>query len=213
MGIDRIVVATLPGSSSRLLARGRNPEPLSALTALDESVRETTIAGVARAVEQKTVSDTVHRGARVIARPYSTPQGIVTAVSVWSGAPDEQPPSELPTGAWVWDIDRGTCLASPEIHRVYRMPSEDSVVEISRAQSMYGVTAAAEEQEAALQAAFAGEPGFELTHEWKIERYDGRLRRMVWAARMTSDSDGHRWLHGITVDLTEGDGRSLLTSI
>ncbi|WP_433665459.1 hypothetical protein ACQPW1_39565 [Nocardia sp. CA-128927] len=69
---------------------------------------------------------------------------------------------------------------------------------------MFGVTTAARHQEVALARVMAGQVGTEVHEVWKIWRYDEVLRDFHFAARLTVDEDGHRWLHGVTQDITEG---------
>ncbi|WP_275106865.1 GAF domain-containing protein [Nocardia terpenica] len=205
MANDWVLVATLPESEPRIMAIGREPRPLSPLKQLRGATREPIVEAITTAYTSKEPYHKVSRGSQVIAEPFLTPQDIVTGVQAWAGKPEDALPDRLPAGAWVWDIDAGTCLCSPQIHEVYKMPPERALTEITRAQSMFGVTLTADEQGKALQAALSGEVGLELNRRWKIERYDGRLRQMHFSARLTMDRDGRKWLHGITQDVTEGD--------
>ncbi|MEV6558284.1 GAF domain-containing protein [Nocardia sp. NPDC051756] len=202
-----ILVETLGGGPPRVITIGRHVRPMRPLESeLRGAHREAIIDAIAGAYESKKPyrATARSRGVQVISEPFLSPLDIVNAVQVWAGPESSEPPERLPTGAWVWDVDRGTCLASPDVHAVYRMPPEKALTEISRVQSMFGVTTAARHQEVALARVMAGQVGTQVHEVWKIWRYDDVLRDFHFAARLSVDNDGKRWLHGVTQDITEG---------
>lgn len=202
-----ILVETLGGGTPKVIAVGRKPRGMKDVEDVVRGARRTAMrTAVAAAIQSKAAVDQRHtsEGFRVVAEPFLSPLGRVNAVRVCAVGLEEELPERLPTGAWVWDLNRATVLASSEVHDLYKKPPGTQLSEITRIQGMYGVTSSAHRQAEALALAMTGPHGAEVLEVWQIQRYDDVLRDMRFAARI-EEVPGQRWLHGVTCDITEGE--------
>lgn len=198
---------TLGGPSPKVIAVGRKPKAPKDVEEVIRGSRRTALrSAIDLALATKKPVDKRYEteGFRVVAEPFLSPLDRVNAVRVCAVELDEELPERLPTGAWVWDLNRATCLVSPEMYDVYKKPPELHLTEISRLESLYGVTSSAHRQAEALAKGMTGAHGTEVAEVWQIRRYDGVLRDMRFADRL-EEVPGQRWLHGVTCDITEGE--------
>lgn len=197
----------------RVVAFGRTPRALIPLKDVVRGRHRGAIcAAVDVAVKSKRPVDKLRsrEGFRVVAEPFLSARGLVNAVRVCTvpypsvlRTPDGLP-ERLPTGAWVWDLNRSVTMPSPELYDMYAVPEEMRRPEMSAAEWMSHVAKATQVHATALATTAVGEHGDEILEVWQVRRMDGVLRDMRLAGRIEQLPE-QRWLHGITVDITEGD--------
>ncbi|MFD6156074.1 GAF domain-containing protein [Nocardia sp. NPDC060256] len=143
------------------------------------------------------------RDEHVIAEPVANVLHMVHGVRLWIGRLDDPVPPRTRSGAWDWNLEKMTALATEEMHDIYAVPPERRRDEISRVSSLRHVTAA-DDQAEALAAALSADESLVYQTTWQITRDDQVRRDINWVAR-GGMVDGQRFLHGLTHDITEGD--------
>ncbi|MFG1796073.1 GAF domain-containing protein [Nocardia sp. NPDC049149] len=188
-----------------VMAVGRTPiglEPLdTALGAQQLHTARLAISQV-RATGQRWEEFSRTRDEHVIAEPIANVLGMVHGVRLWIGKLDDQVPPRTRSGAWDWNLDKMTALATDELHALYAVPPERRRTEISRVSSLRHVTAAEDPAEA-LAAALSADQSLVYQSTWQITRDDQVRRDINWAARGGMVGN-QRFLHGLTHDITEG---------
>ncbi|GAA5087197.1 GAF domain-containing protein [Nocardia iowensis] len=144
------------------------------------------------------------RDEHVIAEPILNVLKMVHGVRLWIGHLEQDVPLRTRSGAWDWDLDKMTALATSEMHDIYAVPLERRMPEISRVSSLRHVSSADDQAEALAKALVADESTVFHTTTWQITRDDGVRRDINWCARGAL-VEGRRFIHGITHDITEGD--------
>ncbi|KZM68090.1 GAF domain-containing protein [Nocardia terpenica] len=192
-----------------LMAVGRKPVRLKPFDAiLRGPLRGPAKRAVAHVRETRERYEEVSKtkGERIIAIPILNVMGMVHGVRLWIGPLGEDVPVPSRSGAWDWDEQRITTLATEEMHDIYGVPRERRLPEVSRISGLRHVETA-DDKSAALAASLSGELLADMERviqtTWQIKRDDGVLRDINFIAR-GAYVDGVPFLHGLTHDITPG---------
>ncbi|KMV17649.1 hypothetical protein ACT17_15340 [Mycolicibacterium conceptionense] len=208
-----ILATTLVDPTPRVIAIGRTLYALKALTDVVRGPRRKAIcAAVDAAVRDRRSVERIYarEGFRVVAEPFLSAIGVVNAVRVCAVSADSQLgtadglPERLPTGAWVWELDRAVTMPSPELYDLYHVPPEMRRPELTAAEWMSRYTRALRTPDRVVTMIAACEDGETQLDVLPVFRFDGALRDVRVAMRVQQDGD-RRWLHGVTCDVTAGD--------
>lgn len=214
-----ILAATLVDPEPLVIAVGRSPRPLKSIDDVVRGPRRKAIrSAIAAAYEAQHEVDVIYarEGYHVVAEPFLSALGVVHAVRVCAvstsleiGTPDGLP-ERLPTGAWVWDLNRATIMPSAELYDVYCVPEEARKPELSAIEWLSEYANAVRPPDRALTASVTGGHGQSLLDVLSVFRFDGALREMRTAMRI-QQSGSQRWLLGVTCDVTAGDAAAMPT--
>ncbi|WP_280442258.1 GAF domain-containing protein [Nocardia brasiliensis] len=208
MGTEWLLIECIRETPT-VMAVGRKPLPLKDIDAVLRGPRR---SAARRAVAQ--VRETGERfeersetkGEHIVAEPIKNVLGMVHGVRLWVGDLAEEIPVPSRSGAWDWDEEKITTLATEEMHDIYAVPRAQRLPEVARISGLRHVTTA-DDKSAALAASLSAELLTDMSKTiqttWQIKRDDNVLRDINFVAR-GAYVDGTPFLHGITHDITPG---------
>ncbi|MET7771419.1 GAF domain-containing protein [Nocardia sp. NPDC005366] len=142
------------------------------------------------------------RDEHLVAEPVCNLAGRVHGVRIWTGAYDQEPPPAPRSGCFDWNLEATTVLLTDEIYDMHAVAAQARRPEITRMQAMRWLIHAEDEGTALALAAESDERTVHYA-TWQILRDDSVPRDMHFAAR-GARVDGHRFVHGLMLDISEG---------